>query len=139
MLQTPNRDENSAAEAAPRAVQRQSGFKRQVAMRTLLLPLLSRYLIRAFIITCARTSPTRKSIPCRKKLCNSRASFPCSIPNVERLCSSLLPHRLSQIKASENSIRDWLIPLNLDTSHGYAKEPVENSELTKREASTGRA
>ena len=31
----------------------------------------------------------------------------------------------------ENSIRDWLIPLNLDTNHGYAKEPVENSELTK--------
>jgi hypothetical protein len=33
----------------------------------------------------------------------------------------------------ENSIRDWLIPLNLDTNHGYAKEPVENSELTKRQ------
>jgi hypothetical protein len=33
----------------------------------------------------------------------------------------------------ENSIRDWLIPLNLDTNHGYAKEPVENSELAKRQ------
>jgi hypothetical protein len=33
----------------------------------------------------------------------------------------------------ENSIRDWLIPLNLDTNHGYAKEQVENSELTKRQ------
>ena len=33
----------------------------------------------------------------------------------------------------ENSIRDWLIPLNLDTNHGYAKEPVANSELTKRQ------
>jgi hypothetical protein len=35
-------------------------------------------------------------------------------PNAEKLCSSLLPHRLSQIKASENSIRDVLIPLNLE-------------------------
>ena len=33
----------------------------------------------------------------------------------------------------ENSIRDWLIPLNLDTNHGYAKEHVENSELIKRQ------
>ena len=32
----------------------------------------------------------------------------------------------------ENAIRDWLIPLNLDTNHGYAKEPVVNSELAKR-------
>jgi hypothetical protein len=34
----------------------------------------------------------------------------------------------------ENAIRDWLIPLNLDTNHGYAKEPVVNSELVKRRA-----
>jgi hypothetical protein len=33
----------------------------------------------------------------------------------------------------ENAIRDWLIPLHLDTNHGYAKEPVVNSELTKRD------
>jgi hypothetical protein len=33
----------------------------------------------------------------------------------------------------ENSIRDWLIPVHLDTNHGYAKEPIENSELTKRQ------
>src|SRR5258708_2268296 len=32
----------------------------------------------------------------------------------------------------ENAVRDWLIPLNLDTNHGYAKEPVVNSELVKR-------
>jgi hypothetical protein len=31
----------------------------------------------------------------------------------------------------ENSIRDWLLPLNLDTNHGYAKEQVVNSELAK--------
>jgi hypothetical protein len=33
----------------------------------------------------------------------------------------------------ENSIRDGLIPLHLDTNHGYAKAPVENSELLKRQ------
>jgi hypothetical protein len=33
----------------------------------------------------------------------------------------------------ENAIRDWLIPLNLDTNHGYAKEQVVNSELMKRQ------
>ncbi len=32
----------------------------------------------------------------------------------------------------ENAIRDWLIPLNLDINHGYAKEPVANSELVKQ-------
>ena len=32
----------------------------------------------------------------------------------------------------ENAIRDWLIPLHLDINHGYAKEQVVNSELTKR-------
>ena len=33
----------------------------------------------------------------------------------------------------ENSIRDWLIPVHLDTNHGYAKTPVVNSELVKRQ------
>lgn len=33
----------------------------------------------------------------------------------------------------ENIIRDWLLPLNLDTNHGYAKEQVVNSELVKRQ------
>jgi hypothetical protein len=33
----------------------------------------------------------------------------------------------------ENSLRDWLIPLHLDTNHGYTKEPVVNSELAKRQ------
>lgn len=32
-----------------------------------------------------------------------------------------------------NAIRDWLIPLNLDVNHGYAKEQVINSELWKRQ------
>ncbi len=33
----------------------------------------------------------------------------------------------------ENALRDWLLPLHLDTNHGYAKEPVVNSELVKRQ------
>src|SRR5260221_11472924 len=36
-------------------------------------------------------------------------------------------------KCQENSIRDWLLPLNLDINHGYAKEQVVNSELAKRQ------
>ncbi len=34
----------------------------------------------------------------------------------------------------ENVIKDWLLPLGLDTNHGYAKTPVENSEVSKRRA-----
>ena len=34
--------------------------------------------------------------------------------------------------AQENVIRDWLIPLGIDTNHGFAKVAVENSEGTKR-------
>jgi hypothetical protein len=36
--------------------------------------------------------------------------------------------------AQENIIRDFLIPLGLETNHGYAKQPVENSEFVKRQA-----
>ena len=36
-------------------------------------------------------------------------------------------------KCQENNIRDWLLPLNLDINHGYAKEQVVNSELAKRQ------
>jgi hypothetical protein len=32
----------------------------------------------------------------------------------------------------ENIIRDWLLPLGLDTNHGYAKTAVENSEVAKQ-------
>ena len=38
----------------------------------------------------------------------------------------------------ENALRDWLIPLNLDTNHGYAKEQVMNSELAKRQVAVQR-
>jgi hypothetical protein len=34
--------------------------------------------------------------------------------------------------AQENAIRDWLIPLGIDTNHGYAKTVVTNSEVTKK-------
>jgi len=33
--------------------------------------------------------------------------------------------------AQENSIRDFLVSLGLDTNHGFAKVPVENSEVAK--------
>lgn len=34
--------------------------------------------------------------------------------------------------AQENVIKDYLLPLGLDTNHGFAKVPVENSEVAKR-------
>ena len=37
--------------------------------------------------------------------------------------------------AQENIIKDYLLPLGLDTNHGFAKTPVENSEVTRRRSS----
>jgi hypothetical protein len=34
--------------------------------------------------------------------------------------------------AQENIIKDWLLPLGLDTNHGFAQTPVENSEVARR-------
>ncbi len=34
----------------------------------------------------------------------------------------------------ENVIRDYLLPLGLDTNHGYGKTPVSNSEVSKKRA-----
>ena len=34
----------------------------------------------------------------------------------------------------ENVIRDYLLPLVLDTNHGYGKTPVSNSEVSKKQA-----
>jgi len=34
--------------------------------------------------------------------------------------------------AQENVIKDFLLPLGLDTNHGFAKTPVENSEVARR-------
>lgn len=36
--------------------------------------------------------------------------------------------------AQENVIRDWLLPLGLDTNHGYTKKAVANSETAKQRA-----
>jgi hypothetical protein len=36
--------------------------------------------------------------------------------------------------AQENNLRDFLLSLGLDTNHGYARHPVENSEAAKRRA-----
>src|SRR5260221_3938702 len=43
-------------------------------------------------------------------------------------------HRWS---AQENIIKDYLLPLGLDTNHGFAKIAVENSEVAKRRAHLG--
>jgi hypothetical protein len=40
--------------------------------------------------------------------------------------------------AQENVIKDFLLPLGLDTNHGYAKAPVVNSEVAKRRAALER-
>src|SRR5260370_23071324 len=61
-----------------------------------------------------------KAHPRRDHSCGSRR---------RRVSSNVLP---AMEPAWENAIRDWLIALNLDTNHGYAKEPVVNSELVKR-------
>ena len=34
----------------------------------------------------------------------------------------------------ENIIRDYLLPLGLDTNHGYGKTPIVNSEVAKKRA-----
>lgn len=36
--------------------------------------------------------------------------------------------------AQENNLRDFLLALGLDTNHGYAKRPVENSEVARQRA-----
>ena len=53
--------------------------------------------------------------------------------------SSFDPVELVQVythrwPTQENSFRDFLISLGLDTNHGYAKRPVENSEADKDRA-----
>jgi len=60
------------------------------------------------------------------------------IPIVTTL-TSLDPVELVQVytqrwPAQENSLRDFLISLGLDTNHGYAQRPVENSEAAKSRA-----
>lgn len=47
---------------------------------------------------------------------------------------SLAQLSIARWPQQENIIRDWLVPLGLDTNHGYAKLAVENSEVAKQRA-----
>jgi hypothetical protein len=51
---------------------------------------------------------------------------------VEADAGELAQTYFRRCNCQENAIRDWLIPLNLDTNHGYAKELVVTEELVKR-------
>jgi hypothetical protein len=75
-----------------------------------------------FIPTAAPTLPTQpKLIPI--------------VSTAERISPVALAEAYRQRwVAQENIIRDFLLPLGLDINHGYAKTPVENSELAKRRA-----
>ncbi len=42
-------------------------------------------------------------------------------------------------KSQENIIRDFLLPLGLDTNHGYGKTPIVNSEEAREAGSLGEA
>src|SRR5438477_12704282 len=42
-------------------------------------------------------------------------------------------------KSQENIIRDFLLPLGLDTNHGYGKTPIGNSEEAREAGSLGEA
>jgi hypothetical protein len=41
---------------------------------------------------------------------------------------------ISRWPLQENIIRDFLLPLGLDTNHGYSKKPVGNSEVARKRA-----
>src|SRR6266699_4354467 len=69
---------------------------------------------------CAACAYQTKAHPCRDNGRGSRRS---------RVSPHVLP---AMGPVWENAIRDGLIPVNLDTNHGYAKERVVNSELVKR-------
>src|SRR5438874_13346139 len=42
-------------------------------------------------------------------------------------------------KSQENIIRDFLLPLGLETNHGYGKTPIVNSEEAREAGSLGEA
>lgn len=48
---------------------------------------------------------------------------------------SLAQSYIQRWAAQENVIKDYLLPLGLDTNHGFAKVPVVNSEVAKRRES----
>jgi hypothetical protein len=66
----------------------------------------------------------------------AQASQPRLIPIVSTTATTdavqLARLYLERWPKQENVIRDWLLPLGLDTNHGYAKTAVENSEVAKQ-------
>lgn len=80
------------------------------------------WLLGQFVATSAPLVPTQpKLIPI--------VATASSMPPVE--LAETYTHRWV---AQENIIRDFLLPLGLDTNHGYTKTLVENSEVAKRRA-----
>jgi hypothetical protein len=62
------------------------------------------------------------------------------IPNVTT-AETIDPRELAKTYISrwpfqENIIRNFLLPLGLDTNHGYSKKPVENSEVARKRAAS---
>lgn len=53
----------------------------------------------------------------------------CTRPNVDP--QQLVNWYRQRWHVQENVIKDFLLPLGIDTNHGYAKIPVKNSELAK--------
>ena len=49
-------------------------------------------------------------------------------------CEVLAKAYIHRWSAQENIIRDWLLPLGVDTNHGYEKKLVTNSEAEKKRA-----
>ena len=66
-------------------------------------------------------------------------AMPTEAKLIPLVCTAAMPDPLCLVDAytkrwpcQENIIRDWLIPLGIETNHGYAKTAVVNSEQTKR-------
>jgi hypothetical protein len=63
----------------------------------------------------------------RPRLLPVVSTAPCADP------SALAAAYIHRWPAQENSIKDFLVPLGLDTNHGFAKRRVPNSESAKRD------
>jgi hypothetical protein len=64
--------------------------------------------------------------PPRPRLLPVVSTAPCADP------AALAAAYIHRWPAQENSIKDFLVPLGLDTNHGFAKRQVPNSESAKR-------
>ena len=106
-----------------------------------------------FELKVAKSSPLPLKVALIRDLRNSLVTVPPStspsttevedgpgrlIPVVTTALSSPIdPVTLAQTYISrwprqENIIKDWLLPLGLDTNHGFSKTEVENSETSRR-------